>query len=186
MTGSEKIGILAAKVNQLLPFEKLDADVLVNAKIAGACYFQNDPNNPDGRPFGEWYGDLSAPLNGSYHCVSNQNTTLFYDLETGLFGDVGGVEIDSSHNVFSPSLVYPNSKGNWEYATFLGLGQKDIRAWYTFLVRFVDGYALGLAMQEMTPQEIADDFANTNMINISFLDGGDSAQGAFWHDSAME
>lgn len=186
MHGTDKIGVLSAKVNCLLPFEDYDADVLLSAKIAGACYFQNDPNNPDGRPFGEWYGDLSSPISGTYHCVSNQNSTLFYDLETGLFGDVGGVDIDSSHNVFSPSLVFPNSKGHWEYATFVGLGQKEIKAWYTFLVRFTDGYALGLAGQEMTPQQIADDFANTDMVNISFLDGGGSAQGAFWHDNAMD
>ena len=68
----------------------------------------------------------------------------------------------------------------------VGLSHKDLKSWYTFLVRFPDGYAIGIADQEMTPQEIADDFIDTDMVNIAFLDGGGSAQAGFWHDSAMD
>lgn len=186
MTGSDKIGVISAGLNKVMPFEDLDADVQINAKIAGANFFQNDPDNPAGQPFGMTFGDLSAPLNGVYQSLPMQDSTLFYDLETGLFGDCTDVEVNSSHNVFSPSLVFPNSKGNWEYARMVGLGWKDRKSNYTFLIRFADGYTVGLAMQEMTPAEIASDFSETEMVNISFLDGGGSAQAAFWHDGGMD
>ena len=184
MTGTDKITVLSAGLNKVMPISKIDADVLVSARIAGANYFQMRSDTSD--PINTTYGDISAPFNGVYQSLPNQSTTLFYDLDTGLFGDCTGVEINSSHSVFSPALVFPNSKGHWEYAEMVGLSHKDLKSWYTFLIRFPDGYAIGIADQEMTPQEIADDFIETDMVNIAFLDGGGSAQAGFWHDSAMD
>ena len=184
MTGTDKITVLSAGLNKVMPISKIDADVLISARIAGANYFQMRSDTSD--PINTTYGDISAPFNGVYQSLPNQHTTLFYDLDTGLFGDCTGVEINSSHSVFSPALVFPNSKGHWEYAEMVGLSHKDLKSWYTFLVRFPDGYAIGIADQEMTPQEIADDFIDTDMVNIAFLDGGGSAQAGFWHDSAMD
>ncbi len=184
MTQNDSIGVFAAGLNEVAPIEKLDADVLCLAKIGGANYYQMRTDLPD-QPYGTTYGDLSAPLNGVYQTLPNQDSTLFYDLETGLFGDCTGVTIDSSHNVFSPSLVYPNSKGHWEYARMVGESHKDVKSWYCFVVRFTDGYATGKALQQMTPQEIANDFAETDMVNIAFLDGGGSAQAGFYYDGKM-
>jgi hypothetical protein len=67
----------------------------------------------------------------------------------------------------------------------IGLSHKDYKSRYTFLIRYSDGYALGVAEQDCTPQEIADDFEQTEMLNIAFLDGGYSAQAAFWYDGSM-
>jgi hypothetical protein len=180
----DQIAVLAAGINQVAALGELDADdILISARIMGANYFQMKEDQAD--PVNTTYGDVSSPLSGVYQCVPNQDTTLFYDLETGEFGDCTGVVINSAHNVFSPSLVFPNSKGNWEYARMVGLDLKDYRSYYTFLVRFADGYALGRAVSEMTPQEIADDWSMTDMVNIAFLDGGGSAQAAFWYDGDM-
>ena len=181
MMAGDEIGVFSNGLNTVSDIHDFDAEnILVSAKITGANYHQMKDSEPD--PYGTTYGDISAPLNGVYQSLPNQSTTLFYDMETGRFGDCTGVVIDSSHNVFSPSLVYPNSKGHWEYAEMVGLGHKDLKSWYTFVVRFNDGYATGLARQEMTPQEIADDFKETEMINIAFLDGGGSAEALFWNN----
>lgn len=186
MGGADKIAVLSPGLNKTATIKQMDADVLVEAKILGANYFQNEEDVP-GQPYGMTFGDISSPLCGVYQTLPNQDSTLFYDLETGRFGDCTGITIDSSHNVFSPSLVYPNSKGNWEYARMVGLSHKDLKSWYTFLLRFSDGtYALGIASQESTPQEIADDLVTDGVTNIAFLDGGGSAQAAFWHDGSMD
>ena len=184
MTGSDKIAVLSAGLNNVKPIRELDGDALINSKIGGANYYQMKDDQPD--PYGTTYGDLSAPYNGVYQTLPNQHTTLFYDLSDGRFGDCTGVTIDSTHNVFSPALVFPNSKGHWEYAEMVGLSHKDLKSWYNFLIRVSDGYVTGQAMQQMTPQEIADDFAETDMVNIAFLDGGGSAQAGFWHDGSMD
>ena len=186
MVGADEIYVLAAGINKTKDFKEQDTENYYNySKIDGATYFQNDPDNKDGQEYGMTFGDLSAPLNGVYQTLPNQHTTLFYDLETGLFGDCTGVVIDSSHNVWSPSLVWPNSKGHWEFAEMVGLSHKDKKTWYNFLVKFSDGYATCKAQQEMTPEEIKDDFRLTDMINIAFLDGGGSTHAAFWYDGEM-
>lgn len=185
MQKGDYIGVFSGGLNTVSDIHDFDAPDIVNSfKITGACYFQMKDTEAD--PYGTTYGDISAPLNGVYQTLPNQDTTLFYDLETGLFGDCTGIVIDSSHNVFSPSLVYPNSKGNWEYARMVGLGHKDLKSWYTFVVRYEDGYVTGIANQQMTPQEIADDFSSTNMMNIAFLDGGGSAQCLSWDNEKNE
>lgn len=186
MGGADKIAVLSPGLNKTATIKQMDADVLVESKILGANYFQMREDIPD-QPYGMTFGDISSPLCGVYQTLPNQDSTLFYDLETGLFGDCTDVTIDSSHNVFSPSLVYPNSKGNWEYARMVDLSHKDLKSWYTFMLRFTDGtYALGIAGQESTPQEIADDLVTDGVSNIAFLDGGGSAQAAFWHDGSMD
>ena len=179
-TPKDKPYVLGAGLNKVLPIRELDADILVYAKVGGANYFQMKDNQAD--PKNTTYGDISAPLNGEYQSLPNQDTTLFYDLETGEFGDCTFIEVDPTHNVFSPALVYPNAKGHWEYARMVGLGHKDLKNMYSFVIRYNDGYCLGIADAEMTPQEIADDFVLTDMLNIAFLDGGGSAQGGRWVD----
>jgi hypothetical protein len=57
---------------------------------------------------------------------------------------------------------------------------------YTFLLSFSDGYALGIAEQDSTPEQIRQDFLSTDMLRIAFLDGGGSAQAGFWNDGKME
>lgn len=182
----EGIAVLSAGIDQVKPLRDecfSGGDYLVTSRIAGANYYQAKQGQKD--PYGTTYGDQSSPYSGTYKCVDKQDNVLFYDLEDGTFGDCIGVQINSSHNVFSPALVFPNSKGHWEYAEMVGYNHKDVKSWYTFVVKFADGYATGAAMQEMTPQEIADDFVLTDMINIAFLDGGGSAQNSFWIDGTM-
>ena len=186
MSGRDQIGVLSPGLNKTATLPDMDADgISVEAKATGANYFQMREDIPD-QPYGTTYGDISAPISGVYQSLPNQDSTLFYDLTTGEFGDCSGVVINSSHNVFSPSMVWPNSKGHWEYATMVGLSHTDLKSWYTFVIRFADGYAVGIAQQESTPQEIADDFSATDMVNIAFLDGGGSAQAAFWNGTRMD
>ena len=172
-TPKDKPYVLGAGLNKVKPIRELDADILIYAKVTGANYFQMRDDQSD--PVNTTYGDISAPLNNEYQNLPNQNSTLYYDLETGEFGDCTFVTIDPTHNVFSPALVYPNAKGHWEYALMVGLGHKDLKNMYSFVIKYNDGYCLGIADAEMTPQEIANDFVLTDMINIAFLDGGGSA-----------
>lgn len=183
MTGNDEINVLSPGLNKVARIQEFDADVLINGLVTGANFYQMDAGNPDGQPYGMTFGDISSPLNGVYQSLPNQDRTLFYDLETGMFGDSTGVEVDPTHNVFSPCLVFPNSKGHWEYARMTGLGHKDYKSTYTFVIRFGDGYAIGIAHQEMTPAEIVADFTQTDMVNIAFLDGGGSAQAGFRDDN---
>lgn len=184
MTSKDKIVVLSAGINQVQPIEKIDGDLLVSSKIGGANYYQMRTDLPD-NPYGETYGDISAPSNGVFRELPMQNSTLFYDLEDGTFGDCTDVYLNSAHNVFSPALVFPNSKGHWEYATMVGLSHKDVKSWYCMVIRFPDGYATCRALQELTPQQIADDFSQTDMVNIAFLDGGGSAQAGFYYNGKM-
>ena len=179
---NEKIAVLGAGLNEVAPFKDLTAE-LVYAKVGGANYFQMRTDVP-GQPYGMTFGDVSAPLSGMYQEVSNQDSTLFYDLETGAFGDCTDVYVNPTHNVFSPALVYPNANGHFEYARMVGSGHKNTRSTYTFVMRLQDGYCLGIANQEMTPQEIAYDFPDC--VNISFLDGGGSAQMGRWNGRVFE
>ena len=181
---AEKIGILGAGLNKVESIRKLDADVLIYAKITGANYFQMKDGQID--PLNTTYGDISSPLNNEYQSLPNQNSTLFYDLETSDFGDCTWHNVDRTHNVFSPSLVYPNRNNHWEYALMVGMNHPNVRSVYTFLVKYHDGYCVGIADQELTPNEILKDFLETNMINISFLDGGGSAQMGRWNGTKFE
>ena len=81
MTAQDKIVVLSAGLNQVQPIEKFDADLLISSKIGGANFYQMKKDLPD-NPYGENYGDLSAPLNGAYQTLPMQDSTLFYDLET--------------------------------------------------------------------------------------------------------
>lgn len=184
MTGRDKIAVLSPGINKVAKIQDIDhPDILAEARVTGANLFQMEDDQAD--PYGTTYGDLSDPLHGILQSLPNQNSTLYYDLDTGMFGDCTGIQIDPTHSVFSPTLVFPNSRGHWEYATAFGLDRKDRKSWYTFIVRFQDGYAVGLANQETTPQEIVADFSQTDMVNIAFMDGGGSAQAAFWYSGKM-
>lgn len=174
-TPKDKMYVLGAGLNRVKRIRAIDADVLVYAKLGNGNYYQMRTDLPD-QPYGTTYGDISAPLTGEYQNLPNQDSTLYYDLDTGKFGDCTYIEIDPTHNVFSPALVYPNELGHWEYARMVGYSHKDLKSSYAFVIRYHDGYCLGIADQQMTPQEIADDFMQTDMMNIAFLDGGDSAQ----------
>lgn len=179
MTASDQIFVLSKGLNKVAPLTELDGDAFLVAKIGGANFYQAETGQSD--PYGTTYGDISSTLNKVYQSLPLQDSTLFYDLTTGEFGDCSQHEVDPTHEVYSPCLVFPNNRGNWEYARMVGLGHKDYKSYYTFCVRFADGYCVGKALQMMTPQEIANDFFQTDMLNIAFLDGGHSAQGAFWN-----
>ena len=68
----------------------------------------------------------------------------------------------------------------------VGLSHINQKNRYSFVLRFSDGYAVGLAEDELTPKEIAEAFQNTDMVNIAFLDGGGSAQFGRWNDTEFE
>ena len=184
MYSADRITVLAKALNDVAPIEELDAPALISGKITGGNLFQMRDDLPD-EPKNRTYGDISAPFNGVYQSLPNQDSTLFYDLTDGSFGDCTEHNIDPTHAVFSPTLVFPNSLGHWEYARVMGLQLKDVRSWYSFVIRLSDGYAIGIAKEQLTPQQIADDFGQTDMINIAFLDGGGSAQAGFWYNSRM-
>lgn len=184
---NEETVVLSAGINKVLPIKQLDADVYVNAKITGANYFQMRDGQSD--PVNTTYGDQSAPLNGSFTEVPNQNTTLYFDCETGEYGDCTGVHIDSTHNVFSPAIVYPR-EGNYQFARMVGIDHVNTVSRYTFAIRLYDGaFILGIANLDMTPKQIATDFRfaiGADMESISFLDGGGSAQMGRWNGNAFE
>jgi hypothetical protein len=135
------------------------------------------------------FGDVSAPLNDVWRELPNQNTTLYFDCETGLYGDCEGVHIDPKHNVYSPALVFPES-GNYQYARMVGIDHANNVSRYTFAIRFKDGtFAVGLAQQDATPKQIAEDFKSLcagELESIAFLDGGGSAQMGRWKNGAFE
>ncbi len=171
---NEKAVVLSAGLNKVKPIKDLDADAYVMSKITGANYFQMKSGQDD--PVNTTYGDLSAPLNDVWRELPNQNSTLYFDLDTGVYGDCTGIHINSEHNVYSPGIVYPD-KGNYQYGTFIGIDCVNIVSRYTFCIRFTDGsYCLGLANQDLTPKTIASDFRTSGIVSIAFLDGGGSAQ----------
>lgn len=172
---NETFAVLSAGLNQLKPIRQLDADVYVMAKVTGANYFQMKPDQPD--PYGTTYGDISAPLNEVWRELPNQDTTLYFDYETGMFGDCTGIHIDQTHNVASPAVVYPKT-GNYQFARMVGIGHVNLSSVYTFAVRFTDGtYLIGITKDELTPKQIAADFRTLDDLeSIQFFDGGGSAQ----------
>lgn len=179
---TETFAVLSAGLNKVAPISKLDADVYVMGKLAGANFFQMREGQPD--PVNTTYGDISSPLNDVWRQLPNQNSTLYFDMETGVYGDCTGISIDPKHNVFSPSVVFPET-GNFQYATMVKIEYVNHVDRYSFVIRLKDGtYILGLAMQDSTPKKIADDFKSIiSFDSISFLDGGGSAQFGRW-DSA--
>lgn len=188
----ESVAVLSAGINKLAPIRKLDADVYVMAKVTGANFFQMRADQPD--PYGTTYGDISAPLNDVWLELPNQNTTLYFDYETGVFGDCTGVHVDAAHNVASPAVVYPKT-GNYQYARMIerngdkGGGYVNETSQHSFVVRFTDGrYLLGIAAAEdMTPKQIAADWRIVkNFESIQFLDGGGSAQFGRWNGKRFE
>ncbi len=190
--GEEPV-ILSAGLNKVKPIKRLDADVYVMAKVTGANYFQMRNDTAD--EINTTYGDQSAPLNDVWAEVPNQDTTLYFDIETGVYGDCTGVHIDRTHNVFSPAVVYPKS-GNYQYARMIernndkGASYLNGVSRYSFVIRFIDKtYAIGIALQDMTPKQIATDFRNYlggQLDSISFLDGGGSAQFGRWCNDRFE
>lgn len=187
----ETFAVLSAGLNNLARIQDLNADVSVMAKVTGANYFNNEPKssdnvkNPD--PYGTTYGDLSAPLNDVWTEVPNQNTTLYFDYETGAYGDCTGIHINRAHNVASPAVVYP-ATGNYQYARMVGIDHVNTVSRYTFAVRFTDGtYLVGLAAADMSPKQIAEDWRGVpGLDTIQFFDGGGSAQFGRWNGQKFE
>lgn len=171
-----KAVVLSPGLNRTAPIRELDTDAYVYAKVTGCNYFQMRDDIPD-QPYGTTYGDISAPLCGVYQTLPNQASTMFYDLETGEHNDCTGVTIDADHNVFSPALIYPTGK-NVQYARMVGLGLCNTASMYCFVIRYKNGtYALGMTDAELTPNQIAADFASMAEVeSLSIIDGGGSAQ----------
>ena len=178
--------VLSAGLNKVAPIRELDANVYVYGKVTGANYFQMRSGQAD--PYGTTYGCISAPLNDVWTETPNQDTTLYYDAETGVYGDCTGVHIDPEHNVFSPAVVYP-AKGNYQYARMVGIDHVNTVSRYTFVIRFNDGtFAIGIALQDMTIKQIAADFFGmySDISDIAYLDGGGSAQMGRWNGERFE
>jgi len=173
----EKIAVIGAGRDKVAPFKELTAEV-VYAKAGGANYYQMRNDIP-GQPYGMTFGDVSSTLSDMYQCLPNQDSTLFYELESARFGDCTGYIPDRNTNVFSPALVYPNANGNFEYARMVGLDHKNYCSRYAFVMRMEDGYCLGIANEDLTPTQIASDFYALCK-HIAFLDGGGSAQMGRW------
>ena len=176
---SEKAIVISAGLNKTLPIRSLDVDADVMCKITGANYFNMDSSGKNPDPIGTTYGDISAPMSEVWRQLPNQDTTLYFDLETGAYGDCTGIRINQEHNVFSPSIVFPAS-GNYQYARMVGIGFANQSSTYTFSIRLTDGtYILGLAKQESTPRQISTDMKEllgAQLESVAFLDGGGSAQ----------
>ena len=181
---TEEPAVLSAGMNKIETIRNLDADVYVMSKVTGANYYQMKTDQED--PYGTTYGDLSAPLNDVWTEVPNQDTTLYFDVETGMYGDCTGVHINREHNVFSPAVVYPK-KGNFQYARMVGIGHVNLVSRYAFVVRLTDGtYINGICNQDITPKQIATDFRTLEISSIAFLDGGGSAQFGRWNGKTFE
>lgn len=168
--------VLSPGLNRTAPIRQMDCNADVFTKITGCNFFQMREDIP-GQPYGTTYGPISSPISAVYQNLPNQNTTMFFDIETGEHADCTGVNIEAAHNVFSPSLIYQRGK-NVQYARMVGLSQCNAKSTYTFLIRTVAGdYIAGLAAEELTPNQISEDlFTIPEVDSISFLDGGGSAQ----------
>jgi hypothetical protein len=69
---------------------------------------------------------------------------MFFDLETGEHADCTGINIDPTHNVFSPVLIYQRGK-NVQYARMVGLGHCNAKNIYSFVIRMIGGDPAALA-----------------------------------------
>ena len=178
----QKIGVLSAGGKNLRSIGAHDAaGVYVYAKLGGANFFQM----AQGADFGTHYGDEVAPLNGVYQIVPTQNATIYYNLETGKYGNCTGYYPDKNENVFSPSIVYHD--GTYEYAKMVGVNQVNVASIYSTLVRLTDGtYIMALCTTTATPKTIYSDLKGIDGFeSMAVLDGGGSAQMQAWHDGQM-
>lgn len=168
--------VLSPGLNKTAKIQNLDCDYWVYAKITGCNYFQMREDIPD-QPYGTTYGPISSPLCDVYQTLPNQDTTMYFDIETGEHADCTGVTIDAKHNVFSPALIYQRGK-NVQYARMVGQSLRNNASMYAFLIRYNDGrYCFGLTDKELTPNQINDDIMSIGEVDsISIIDGGGSAQ----------
>ena len=175
-TADLRVVVLSPGLNKTATISDMDCDFYVYAKVTGCNYFQMCEDVP-GQPYGMTFGDISSPICGVYQNLPKQDSTMFFDIETGEHADCTGVTIDPEHNVFSPVLIYEPGK-NVQYARMVGLGLCNTVSRYCFVIRFLNGtYALGIAGQDLTPNQIANDLISLpDLKSISFIDGGGSAQ----------
>lgn len=179
----QKIGVLSAGGKNLKSIVAHDSpDALIYAKIGGANFFQMQ----QGDDYGTHYGDEVSPLNGVYQIVPAQDSTLYYNLETGKYGNSTGYYPDKSENVFSPSVVFHD--GTYEYAKMVGVNHVNTASIYTALIRLKDGtYIMALSTSNTTPKTMYNDFNTIDGFeNMAILDGGGSAQMQAWHDGKMD
>ena len=182
---TEKAAVLSAGSGQLRSIAAQDADVLITAKLAGANFFQMKEGQADA--YGTHYGDEVAPLNGVYNIVPGQDSTMYYNLDTGTYGDSTGYYPSQKENVFSPALVFP-AEGNFQFARMVGIGHANYASMYAVLVRLATGkHIMAITHTALTPKQIYADLKTINFfMSMAVLDGGDSAQMACWHDGKMD
>ena len=179
----QKIGVLSAGGKNLKAISVHDAAaVLIYAKLGGANFFQMK----QGADFGMHYGDEVAPLNGVYQITPTQNTTIYYNLETGKYGNCTDYYPDKTENVFSPSIVFYD--GTYDYAKMVGVNHANVASIYSTLVRLKDGtYIMALCTATTTPKTIYSDLKGIDGFeSMAVLDGGGSAQMQAWHDGKMD
>ena len=178
----QKIGVLSAGGKNLKAISAHDTpDALIYAKIGGANFFQM----AQGDDYGTHYGDEVSPLNGVYQIVPAQDSTLYYNLETGKYGNSTGYYPGKTENVFSPAVVYHD--GTYEYAKMVGVNHVNVSSIYTALIRLKDGtYIMALSTSNTTPKAMYADFKTIDGFeSMAVLDGGGSAQMQAWHDGKM-
>lgn len=179
----QKIGVLSAGGKNLKAISVHDASgVLIYAKLGGANFFQMK----HGDDFGTHYGDEVAPLNGVYQIVPTQNATIYYNLETGKYGNCTGYYPDKTENVFSPSIVIHD--GTYDYAKMVGVNHANVASIYSTLVRLTDGtYIMALCTATTTPKTIYNDLKGIDGFeSMAVLDGGGSAQMQAWNNGKMD
>ena len=179
----QKIGVLSAGGKNLKSIVAHDSpDALIYAKIGGANFFQM----AQGADFGAHYGDEVSPLNNVYQIVPSQESTLYYNLETGKYGNVTNYYPGNTENVFSPAIVYHD--GTYEYAKMVGVNHVNVSSIYTALIRLKDGtYIMALSASNTTPKTMYNDFRSIyGFESMAVLDGGGSAQMQAWHDGKMD
>lgn len=178
----QKIGVLSAGGKNLKAISAHDSTgALIYAKIGGANFFQM----VQGDDYGTHYGDEVSPLNNVYQIVPAQDSTLYYNLKTGKYGNSTGYYPDKSENVFSPSVVFHD--GTYEYAKMVGVNHVNTASIYTALIRLKDGtYIMALSASNTTPKTMYNDFRSIDGFeSMAVLDGGGSAQMQAWHDGKM-
>lgn len=179
----QKIGVLSAGGKNLKAISAHDSpDVLIYAKIGGANFFQM----AQGNDYGTHYGDEVSPLNGVYQIVPAQYSTLYYNLETGKYGNVTNYYPGKTENVFSPAVVFHDD--TYEYAKMVGVNHVNTASIYTALIRLKDGtYIMALSTSNTTPKTMYNDFKGVDGFeSMAILDGGGSAQMQAWHDGKMD
>lgn len=183
---TQKVGVLSAGINKLKRFDDFDADGIYQYCRAGnGNYFQMRSDQDDA--YGTTYGDQSSPMSGTYLNLSGQDAVLYFDLNTGKYGECKGITIDPTHNVFSPAIVA--SKTSYDYAPMVGKSfYRSNSNLYTFIVRLTDGtYIFGCNDQKCTPEVIANCMRKVEGFEtVSVIDGGGSSMLAYWKDKAWK